>query len=101
MKKTYVKPVASNVVFAMNENIAASFGSSHVGLTHNAVAQGESCNKHLANNTSVESGMIGSIENTSDLIAALVSIREQIGNDAFEAIIAEINATGTWSCWRT
>ena len=100
MKKTYVKPVASNVVFAMNENIAASFGNSHVGLTHNAVAEGETCTKHLANTTSVESGMLGPIENTGDLIAALVSIREQIGNDAFEAIIAEINATGTWSCWR-
>jgi hypothetical protein len=99
MKKTYVKPVAANVVFAMNENIAASFSSGHLGYVNDMNIMGDGCNKYLAT-TGIESQIVGEINSTADLISSVISIREVIGNAAFEAIIAEIEATGTWSCWK-
>jgi hydroxyethylthiazole kinase-like sugar kinase family protein len=99
MKKTYVKPVAANVVFTMNENIAASFSSGHLGYISDQSFMGGSCNQYLAH-TGIESRIVGEITDTGELITSVIAIREAIGNDAFEAVIAEIEATGAWSCWR-
>ena len=99
MKKTYVRPVGASVVFAMNENIAASFSSGHLGYINDLDVMGKSCNKLLAH-TGIDSQIVGEITGTGDLITSVIAIRETIGNDAFEAVIAEIESTGDWSCWR-
>ena len=99
MKKTYVKPMAANVEFAMNENIAASLASGHIGFIQHASPDGKPCGDLLAY-TGIQSNIVGEIETTNDLMETVMGIRQNIGNDAFQAIIDEIIATGTWSCWK-
>jgi hypothetical protein len=99
MKKTYVKPVANNVAFAMNENIAASFGSAHLGYSQLAKPDGSRCDEILANYTDLTSGIVGKVEDMSDLMGALFNMYDQIGNDAFEAIMADIR-NGSFACWK-
>ena len=45
MKKIYVKPMASNVAFVVNENIASSLGIENVTGTTQLDQNGENCNK--------------------------------------------------------
>jgi hypothetical protein len=99
MKKTYVKPVANNVAFAMNENIAASFGSAHLGYSQIAKPDGSPCNEILANYTGLESGIIGEITDMNDLMNSLFNMYDKIGNDNFEAIMTDIR-NGTFGCWK-
>jgi hypothetical protein len=99
MKKTYVKPVANNVAFAMNENIAASFGSAHLGYTQMAKPDGSPCNEILANYTGLTSGIVGEIENMSDLMNSLFKMYDEIGEQQFVAIMDDIR-NGTFGCWK-
>lgn len=98
MKKSYVKPVASNVVFAMNENIASSANVGHLGYVNHAGVMDGTCNQLLAF-YNIESQIVGGVENFEDLTNSLLSLRYEIGNDAFEAIMDDI-ANNTFKCWK-
>lgn len=99
MKKTYVKPIANNVAFAMNENIAASFSSAHLGYVNEANINDGSCNEYLAD-TGISSGIIGEVETMADLMDALFRMYDQIGNDKFEELMADIRTPGQFGCWK-
>ena len=98
MKKTYVKPIANNVAFAMNENIAASFGNGHLGYVNDLMIDDGSCNQYLAD-TGLESGIIGEVTSLQDLFMALSRMHDIIGDEKFEEIKTDIR-DGTFGCWK-
>jgi hypothetical protein len=98
MKKSYVKPVASNVVFAMNENIASSANVGHLGYVNHAGIMDGTCNKLLAF-YNIDSQIVGGVENFEDLTNSLIDLRVAIGNDAFEEIMVDIR-NNSFKCWK-
>ena len=98
MKKTYVKPIATNVEFAMNENIAASFGTAHLGYVNDLMVDDGSCNEYLAD-YGVPSGIVGEVKDVSDLFNALFRMHDLIGDEKYGEILADLRA-GTFGCWK-
>lgn len=100
MKKTYVKPVAANVAFAMNENIAASIATNtgHIGYVNDLMIDDGSCNKYMAN-TGLPSGIVGEVKDFNDLMGSLMNMYEIIGEEKFMEIAGMIE-NGTFNCWK-
>ncbi len=73
MKKLYVKPTATNVAYAVNENIALSVGKPVAGdpsdITYINVDR-SLCNKEVAN-TGIASGLIPGCTNIHHVMAKL------------------------------
>lgn len=71
--KTYIKPLAMNVTFSINENIATSFDVDVDVKGSFSYEKGNvagKCNKYI-NNTKIESGLPYGEENAADINAAL------------------------------
>lgn len=100
MKKTYIKPIATNVAFAMNENIATSVSTNtgHLGYVNDLMLDDGSCNQYLAN-TRVPSGIVGEITSYKELIGSLMNMYDIIGEEAFMDIAGKIE-DGTFTCWK-
>ena len=70
--KTYIKPLAMNVTFSVNENIAASFDAEidvRGSFSYEKGNVAGKCNKYI-NNTKIESGLPYGEEN-ADVTAAI------------------------------
>jgi hypothetical protein len=101
MKKNYVKPVASNIAFVMNENIATSgydVIEGHIKYTADNTL-GDTCNKYFGN-TYIPSELSTALElNSFDmLVQSTIAIRKSLGDAEFAALTQQIE-DGTITCW--
>ncbi len=82
MKKFYVKPTATSVAYAVNENIAIS-GNPVAGDPsdiHYVNIERSLCNTVVAN-TGVETGILPGVTNINEVLAALALAAEPFKND--------------------
>ena len=107
MKKNYVKPMATNLAFALNENIATSgFDvtgghmkfNSEPGLNSN-----NTCNTYFGN-TMIPSGLEAGVVEMSftDFVNTLVGIRERMTNEEFAKLTGIEDPTTfevAFTCW--
>lgn len=88
MKKNYVKPMATNLAFALNENIATSgFDVAEGHLKFNSepgLNSTNTCNTYFGN-TMIPSGLDAGVTQMSfvDFVNTLMGIRISEGNDKF------------------
>ena len=107
MKKSYVKPMATNLAFALNENIATS-GMDITGghLKFNSepgLNEQGTCNKYFGN-TMIPSGLAPDVTEMSlvEFVLALTQIRIDQGDEGF-AQLTGMNNPDTFevafACW--
>lgn len=101
MKKNYVKPVASNIAFVMNENIATSgydVIEGHIKYTSDDKL-GDTCNKFFGNTfIPSELGQTLGLNSFDVLVQSTMAIRKNLGDAEFKALTQQI-ADGTVTCW--
>ncbi len=100
MKKSYMKPVASNVVFAMNENIASSVYVSNLYYVSHDNFDGvlNSCNQMLAS-YGVDCKLTGNITDFGQLVQALTQVQGQISQHKYDNIMSDIQ-NNQFRCWK-
>lgn len=103
MKKAYVKPVASTVQFVMNENIAGSVNTGHLGfINHEGISDG-TCNKYLAYYTDYPLDFTqDEVNSFRDLTHELFYIGlkyPELPGIVKEAIYPSDGSASTFNCW--
>ena len=103
MKKAYVKPVASTVQFAMNENIAGSVNTGHLGfINHEGISDG-TCNKYLAYYTDYPLDFTqDQVDSFKDLTQELLYIGfkyPELAGIVKEDIWPSDGSASTFNCW--
>ena len=98
MKKTYVKPEAFSVAFAVNENIATSIFTESADGTITYVQSVEGCNKYI-NSTQISTGLKDGCTDITHVMEHLKDRLEDanyIGSDlaTLAALLAKLEATG-------
>lgn len=107
MKKNYVKPMATNLAFALNENIATSgFDVTEGHLKFNSepgLNSDNTCNTYFGN-TMIPSGLDADVSQMSfyDFVITLAGIRERMTNDEFAKLTGIEDPTNfevAFTCW--
>lgn len=90
MKKVYVRPVASSVAFAVNENIATSASQILNGVVSYVQAV-EDCNK-IINSTSIETGLAPGVTSIEIVLENLRNQMSTLTGSALEELAAILAA---------